>query len=155
MKEFLDHFEKLLGAFKDPEYLFLVLEPVLFYGIGIGVMQLELDLELDPDGGGKISTDASETIPLGVLRAGVSLLGLDIGGTLGVLKADTGGFDGTIMDLDLNASYGLIGGDDHLRGAVVVGYRSFSFDSKYEDSSSEIEADFEIAGPYFGVSVTF
>ncbi|MCP5550563.1 MAG: hypothetical protein H7A53_06700 [Akkermansiaceae bacterium] len=40
MKEFLDHFEKLLGAFKDPEYLFLVLEPVLFYGIGIGVIGL-------------------------------------------------------------------------------------------------------------------
>lgn len=40
MKAFIDQLERLAAAFGDPEYLFLVLEPLQFYGIGIGVVGL-------------------------------------------------------------------------------------------------------------------
>jgi disulfide bond formation protein DsbB len=40
MKPFIDQLEKLSEALRDPEYLFLVLEPLQFYGIGIGVLGL-------------------------------------------------------------------------------------------------------------------
>lgn len=40
MSEFILHIEKLLGAFADPEYRFLVLEPLISYGLlaGIGML---------------------------------------------------------------------------------------------------------------------
>ena len=40
MKAFIDQLERLAEAFGDPEYLFLVLEPLQYYGIGIGVIGL-------------------------------------------------------------------------------------------------------------------
>ena len=123
--------------------------------LGVGLTQLELDFQLDPDGADSVGTDASRTIPLVVGRVGSSLAGLDFNGTLGVFKANVGGFDGTISDLDLNASYGIIGGDNHLRGALMVGYRRFEIDSSYSDSDSDVEANFRISGPYFGVNLSF
>lgn len=40
MKEFLDQIDHLSSALRDPEYLFLVLEPAQIYGIGFSVLVL-------------------------------------------------------------------------------------------------------------------
>ena len=40
MKSLIDQLERLTQAFQDPEYLFLILEPLQFYGIGLGVIGL-------------------------------------------------------------------------------------------------------------------
>ena len=38
MKEMFEQLEKLSGALQDAEYRFLVLEPILFYGIALGII---------------------------------------------------------------------------------------------------------------------
>ena len=38
MKETIEQLERLGGAIRDAEYQFLVLEPILFYGIAIGLV---------------------------------------------------------------------------------------------------------------------
>ena len=40
MKDFFDQLDQLSGALNDPEYLFLALEPLQFYGIGFAVAVL-------------------------------------------------------------------------------------------------------------------
>ena len=40
MTEFILQIEQLLTAFSDPEYRFLLLEPMIFYGILTGVFML-------------------------------------------------------------------------------------------------------------------
>ncbi len=40
MKEFIEQMEKMTAAFRDPEYLFLVLEPLLVWGIAFGLVGL-------------------------------------------------------------------------------------------------------------------
>ena len=40
MSEFILQIEKLFSAFSDPEYHYLLLEPLIFYGILIGVGML-------------------------------------------------------------------------------------------------------------------
>ncbi|MFT4542279.1 MAG: hypothetical protein ACI841_001338 [Planctomycetota bacterium] len=129
--------------------------PIFDFGLGIGATQLDLDVDIDPGAASSIGTEVSEVIPLGVVRAGFSLAGFEIGATLGLISVDVGDLNGSVTDLDLNASYGLIGGDERLRGAVVLGYRHFEVQSEYDDGNSEVDVDFTIAGPYIGVSVSF
>lgn len=40
MKEFIEQLEKMTAAFQDPEYLFLVLEPLMVWGILFGLVGL-------------------------------------------------------------------------------------------------------------------
>ncbi len=42
MKDFIEHFERFFGALRDPEYAFLLLEPIFIYGIGIGILAFAL-----------------------------------------------------------------------------------------------------------------
>lgn len=49
MKAFIDQLERLSEAIRDPEYLFLLLEPLQFYGIGLGVIGLIVTFFLKND----------------------------------------------------------------------------------------------------------
>lgn len=129
--------------------------PVVDVGFGLGAMQLDLDMNVNPAGDDSVGTSVSEVIPLVVGRVGFGLGAFDVGATVGFLSVDVGDLHGSITDLDLAASYGILGGDEHLRGAVMVGYRSFSIQSDYDDGDSKVDVDFEVAGPYVGVSVSF
>ena len=40
MKEFFDHLDRITAALRDPEYLFLVLEPLQIWGIAFGLVGL-------------------------------------------------------------------------------------------------------------------
>jgi hypothetical protein len=40
MKEFFDHLDRITAALRDPEYLFLVLEPLQIWGIAFGLIGL-------------------------------------------------------------------------------------------------------------------
>ena len=44
MSEFILQIEKLFAAFGDPEYRYLLLEPLVFYGLLAGVILLALSL---------------------------------------------------------------------------------------------------------------
>ena len=40
-----------------------------------------------------------------------------------------------------------------MRGSLVGGYRRTEFDLEYDDGSSSIDADFTLAGPFFGLEL--
>ncbi|MBL9151513.1 MAG: hypothetical protein JNK37_03470 [Verrucomicrobiales bacterium] len=40
MKEFFDHLDRIAAALQDPEYLFLVLEPLQIWGVAFGLLGL-------------------------------------------------------------------------------------------------------------------
>ncbi|MCB1085722.1 MAG: hypothetical protein KDM63_01645 [Verrucomicrobiae bacterium] len=42
MKEFFDHLDRITAALQDPEYLFLVLEPLQLWGIAFGLLGLAI-----------------------------------------------------------------------------------------------------------------
>lgn len=126
-------------------------------GVGGGVM--DLFAEFDDMGGNVISTDEESPfiMPAAHISADVgpiliSLLGSYI--DTDWLSLDDEDFDATIFDVDLNASYKVIGGNDRLRGFITLGYREVSVDAEYEDGSSSVATELDLSGVYFGVTLT-
>ena len=71
----------------------------------------------------------------------------------GITYAD-GGDDITFFDVDLNGKWHFLGGDDHLRGSIVVGWRQTLLELEYDDDGDELDFDIELGGPYFGLQLS-
>jgi len=126
-------------------------------GVGGGIM--DIFAQFDDMGGNVISTDeeAPFIMPAAHISADVgpilvSLLGSYI--DTDWLSLDDEDVNATIFDIDLNASYKVIGSGDRLRGFVTLGYREVSVDAEYEDGTSSVATEFDLSGVYFGVTLT-
>lgn len=124
-------------------------------GLGFGVSLIDFEFDIIDDLGNQVSTDESLPVPFVAGRLGVNVHRFDLDATAGLIDIEVSDIDLSFLNLDLSAQYLLFGGKQRASGRIIVGYRSFDVDAEYEDGNSDVEADFRIDGPYFGVSVTF
>jgi len=125
-------------------------------GIGLGLSQIEFDARFEEQLSGDVAeTDESFPVPLLVGRVGSEIGPVGVGLVVGLIDLDIDGTSLSYLNLDLSADYHILGGDDRLRGDIVLGYRQIEIDAEYEDDSSEVLADVELSGPYLGVRFSF
>lgn len=140
-------------------YLTFDLAPtdVLELGIGFGALVLDLDAAVTPDSGSVATQDFDELIPLPVVaaRAGGRLWKLDLEAVAAGVQIDYDGDEATFLDLDLNAKYALWGSHGSFHGALLVGWRTTSFDVAYEDDFDNVDLDVSFSGPYVGLQLGF
>lgn len=125
-------------------------------GLGVGVTLLDFDASFTEIGTG-IKAEANELVPLPVLAARGAFRSGRFGAfaTLGLMEATVSDIEGSIIDLDVYGEFRLFGGEDHLAGRLLGGYRRVDTELQYDDGDDRVEADFVIDGPYVGLTFSF
>lgn len=124
-------------------------------GIGFGVAGVDVDGEFVNSGTGEVvASDKLVGIPLLAARAGIGIGRFGIEGLLSGMDADIDGNATRFVDLDLQGRIRLFGGDDHLNGAIVLGYRRVEMDLEYDDDSEQVLTDIDLTGPYLGLRLS-
>lgn len=125
-------------------------------GIGFGVTVVDFDASItDPGSGESVSTDETVPIPVLAARAGTRLGRLGLEGVVSGMAVNSSDVEAAILDLDLSARWHLFGGEDHLNGSIVLGYRTVALEADYEDDDDEVELDATFDGFYLGFQVVF
>jgi hypothetical protein len=126
-------------------------------GIGFGAALVDVDAAFTEIGGssGMIETDETFPIPLLAARAGFEIGRFGASASLAGMSLEIDDDEGTYLDLDAQLRYRLFGGDDHLRGSLMVGYRRIGLDAEYEDGSDDVEFDVTFDGFYFAFNFQF
>lgn len=126
-------------------------------GIGLGALVLDLDAAVKPTSGAVATQDFDELIPLPVVaaRAGARVWKLDLEAVAAGVSVDYDGDEATFLDFDLNAKYALFGSHGSFHGALVVGWRTTSFEVAYEDDFDNVDFDASFSGPYLGLQLGF
>ena len=121
-------------------------------GVGLGFGAHSMQAEFTISGGGfSEKLDSPAVIPVLALRAHVNpldVLGIEV--EANGISANMGDFDGTFLDLRLQAVYRPI----NWLG-VVGGYRHVLLDADITDGSNKITFDLTFSGPYLGALVQF
>jgi hypothetical protein len=125
-------------------------------GLGVGLAALDIESSVvNISNSDRITTDEVVPLPYLALRGGMEWGNLEAQGLLGLLSLDVGDAEASYVDLDLFLRYRLLGGEDHMRVSLVLGYRYADLDAEYDDGSDRVAIETRISGPYFGGSVTF
>lgn len=125
-------------------------------GLGFGVTLVGFDMKFVEDGTGEtVDTDERAPIPVLAARAGMQFGSLEVGGLLSGMSVNSGDVDASLFDLDLFGRWNFIGGEDHLGGSLVLGWREVNFDVDYEDGDDDVNLDLGYSGPYIGLLVRF
>lgn len=125
-------------------------------GLGLGVSYIELDAKITEDSSGeRIKSKESAPVPVLVGRLGSEIGRFSVSGLVGVMDLDVDDVDARIIDLDVSGRFHMFGGEDHLGGWLVAGYRRYDIDADYDDGDSKVKADFTLDGPYVGIDISF
>ena len=120
-------------------------------GIGVGATLLDLRIDLQERGGpNRVTTDQVIPVPMVGARAAWEWGPVDLRADVGGFVMELDGEETTIIDGDLSAAVDFLGVGD-----LVVGYRITSIDAQYKDSSSDVNADLDLEGYYFGLQFGF
>ena len=134
---------------------FDVLPGSLELGLGFGLAGVNVDGEFVNSGTGDVvASDKLIGIPLLAARAGVGLGRFEIEGLISGMDADIDGNATRFIDIDLQGRIRLFGGEDHLNGSIVLGYRKVEMDLEYQDDSEQVLTDIELTGPYLGLRLS-
>ncbi|MEW6074258.1 MAG: hypothetical protein AB1726_16900 [Planctomycetota bacterium] len=121
-------------------------------GIGLGVTVFGIDMAVrDLATGDQIETDQTLPIPVLAARLGAEWGRFDAEALVTGFDLSYQGDSASFYDVDVFGRYRLLGGRDHLRGSVVLGYRLMTFDIEYDDDESDAELDLDLGGPYVGL----
>jgi hypothetical protein len=93
-------------------------------------------------------------VPLLAASASVWIGPLEAGAFAGGLQYEYEDDSLAYIDADLFARLRFLGGDERLRGSLVLGYRLTDIELEYDDGSSDVEADFTVQGPYAGLELS-
>lgn len=126
-------------------------------GIGFGAALIDIDSSFVEIGGSGSTIDTDETFPIPLLavRAGLELGRFAASASLAGMSLKIDDDKATYLDLDAQVRYRLFGGDDHLRGSLLVGYRRIGLDAEYEDGGDDVEFDVTFDGFYFAFNFQF
>ena len=131
----------------------LVPTDVVDLGLGVGVTAIDIDASITSlTSGDTIATDEAAPFPVVAARAAVRLFDLELSGIASGVAVEQSGVDATYFDLDLMASWTFerfLG----FHGALVAGWRQVVLDAEYEDDGSDVLLDFELSGPFFGLTL--
>lgn len=125
------------------------------FGIGLGVAYIDLAMSFqDPGTSTTVATDEAFPVPLLAGVASVWLGPIQVG-------VFAGGVDYTYeddsvhyLDADAFARWKFFGGDELLRGSLVLGYRRTDVDVQYDDAATTVDSDLSLSGPYFGLELS-
>ena len=124
--------------------------------LGLGLVGLGIDMQF-ADTGSSAVVASDEILPVPVLTA-------QLGKSFGPwsLAGSLAGFDIAyeddkvrFYDLDMHGAYSFFGGDEHLSGALILGFRWTELSVDYEDDADRIDADLRLTGPYLGLRFSF
>ncbi|MBK7644719.1 MAG: hypothetical protein IPJ19_17035 [Planctomycetes bacterium] len=124
-------------------------------GLGLGAHLLDFHSTITS------TTDSAtldQTIPVPVIagRAGLVFGPFDVSALLSGLKVKYGGDEATFVDADLMARYRFFGGvGGRLSGAAVLGWRKTDVKLDYTDGGDHTDADVNVSGIYYGLSIGF
>jgi hypothetical protein len=123
--------------------------------LGFGAALIDYDLLVEEQLTGT-TIDSSETLPLPLVaaNAGLELGSFELALLASGLSYDYNGDSGSLFDGDASLRWRFLGGEDHLRGSLVVGWRALLVDLDIEDGGDSVEGNFDLAGPYLGIEVT-
>lgn len=128
-------------------------------GVGLGAHVIDFHSTLtSTDVGTPGSIDLKETLPVPVLaaRAALKFGAFDVSALGSGMQAKYNGDDATFFDIDLMARWRFLGGSSgHLSGAAVVGWRKTDVKLDYTDGSDHTEANVNVSGLYYGLSLGF
>lgn len=121
-------------------------------GIGLGARSVDFDALIESQGGPEVIESSEQfVLPVAAARAAVALGGFSVVAIGSGLTGEYDGVEGTILDVDLMASY-----DFDFAGffwGVVAGYRYQRSDLAYEDEGSDVDTELTFDGPYFGLTI--
>jgi hypothetical protein len=121
-------------------------------GLGLGVTAIDLDMKVtDDDTGETIDTDEAVPLPVLALRGAVRQGNFEVAALVTGMSLDISDVDVSFFDVDVFGRWKFLGGDDHLRGSLVIGYRMVTLDVEYDDGDDEVELDMDLTGPYIGL----
>ena len=130
---------------------------VVDLGLGLGVTLFDLGINVT-EVGTLTNVSGDGLLPLPTVSARASArLGEKFGvhGNVGWIAGEYGDFDGSLLDLDLFAEYRFLGDGERTTGRLALGYRLVDFSFDFDDGSDEFEAEFEVTGPYLGLTFSF
>jgi len=124
-------------------------------GLGMGVTYTDVFTNVTSQSNPTqfIQTEEAAPIPVLALRAGTSLGPVLLSGAVSGLDLGFDDNEFSLTDFDLNASLPFFKGI-RLRGYMTLGYRELTTRAQYSDSVSDVDLDFELGGPYFGIVLT-
>jgi hypothetical protein len=123
-------------------------------GVGLGAAYLDLSMAFEETASwSRVTTQEDGPIPLAAAVGSVCLgpfqLALFAGGVSYSVDED----EVTFVEGDAYARLKLFGGDELLRGSLVLGYRISDVDLDYADGSSQVDVDLRLQGPYAGLEI--
>jgi hypothetical protein len=125
----------------------------LAFGFGAALIDYEFLVE---DQLTATTVESSETLPLPVVAAnvGVELGSFELALLGSGLSYEYDDDSGTLIDADASLRWRFLGGEDHLRASLVLGWRALLVEVDVEESGDSIEGDVDLSGPYVGLEIT-
>lgn len=126
--------------------------------IGVGAVYADESAKFTSLGpavaGQSVATDEQAPLPVLGARLGFEVWRLDVEALGRGLQVDIDNVDATFYDVDLSASFDVLGGEDHGVLGLVAGYRLIQLQAEYEDNGSDVDVDIDFSGPYLGLQAT-
>ncbi len=125
-------------------------------GLGLGMEWISLDVGLD-ESVGALSLRSNQQFPLPLIGLRLSSPDSPVSGSMnvGYISLSAPEAKATVLDVDARVDVRLLGKSGGTLMLGMVGYRNFDMDVSYDDGGSQIEADFQIGGPYVGLRISF
>ncbi len=124
-------------------------------GVGFGATLLDLDVLIRDQGStDEVATDELIPIPVIALNLGTQIGPVELAGYIAGISIDVDGDKASFFDADVFARYHMFGGKNRVRASIVGGWRQSKFDVDYDDGGDNVEAEFDLSGPYLGVEFT-
>ncbi|MDF1837849.1 MAG: hypothetical protein P1V35_08275 [Planctomycetota bacterium] len=125
-------------------------------GLGFGLEWINLDVGLD-ETAGALSLRSNQQFPLPLIGVRLSSEDSPVSGSMnvGYISLSAPEATATVLDVDARVDVRLRGRKGGTLVLGMLGYRNFDMDVSYDDGGSQIEADFQIGGPYVGLRISF
>ena len=124
-------------------------------GIGVGFGYIDWDAEVTSLTDSEvIASNETFFMPLGAVRAAVAWSSLELTVVVTGFGINVEDDEAEIFDGDAALSWRFVSAGP-MEGELVVGYRLTKVDALYDSSDSQIDADFEVSGPYAGLTIAF
>ncbi len=124
-------------------------------GIGFGAAYFDLDFRFEESATGTlVASDEQVPVPFLAATAALWLGPVEVAAFAGGMQYTYQDDRVDFLDLDAYARLKFLGGRQHFRSSLLVGYRLTRFQLDYDDQGTDIDADLTLAGPYVGLEIT-
>ncbi len=142
-----------LGLYDGALVFDLIPGDTLELALGVGAAYLDLALAFEDGSGAVVDTEKQFGVPLLAAIASVQLGPFELGAFAGGMELTYEGDTVTYWDGDAFLRLRILGGSEHLRASLVVGYRATQVEAEYHEGGVDVDTDLRIQGPYAGLEI--